>query len=293
MKRILAEPLLHFVVLGVGLFVLHRFITGEAPSVGDEIVVDAPRVAALAEQFERSWRRAPTATELDGLVESYVRDEVLYREGVALGLDRDDAVIRSRIRLKMEVIGDGAAGEITEAQVKAWFDAHRSRYAKPAYYDVRQVFFDPAKHRAARDVTVDDALRRLQSDPDLDFGTLGDQTLLPGALEGVTQSDLASQFGEAFAAGAAQAPVGRWLGPVKSAYGEHLVRVDLREEEEAAELSQVREAVERDLRYARDQQARDAHYQELRARYTVRVEMPGAGAAAIVAEQRAPHRAAP
>src|SRR5882672_9604655 len=105
MTRILNEPLLHFVVLGIGLFGLYRFVAGDAPPAAAEIVVDGPRIVSLAQAFERAWRRPPTPQELDGLVESYVRDEVLYREGLALGLDRDDAVIRSRVRLKMEVVG--------------------------------------------------------------------------------------------------------------------------------------------------------------------------------------------
>src|SRR6185436_4727720 len=112
---------------------------------------------------------------------------------VALGLDRDDAVIRSRIRLKMEVIGDGPADDVTEDQLRAWFDAHQGRYATPAYFDVRQVFFDPAKHGAPQDPSIHDALRRLQADSDIDVAALGDQTLLPGVIEGATQTDLASQ----------------------------------------------------------------------------------------------------
>jgi len=148
MTRILKEPLLHFAVLGIVLFVLYGLVSGGASSGPDEIVVDAPRIAALAEGFERSWRRPPTASDLDGLIESYVRDEVLYREGLALGLDLDDAVIRQRIRLKMEVISDGPEGDVTDADLQKWFDANRDLYATPARYDLRQVYFDTTRHGA-------------------------------------------------------------------------------------------------------------------------------------------------
>ena len=148
MRRIFAEPLVHFALLGIGLFVLYRLVSGGVSSDPDEIVVDAPRIAALAEQFERSWRRPPTAADLDGLVESYVRDEVLYREGLALGLDRDDPVIRSRVRLKMEVLGDGPDTEVSDADLQAWLDTNADRYASPARYDLRQVFFDPERRGA-------------------------------------------------------------------------------------------------------------------------------------------------
>jgi hypothetical protein len=269
--RILKEPLLHFAVLGVGLFVLYRLITGNAPSIADEIVVDAPRIAALAEQFARSWRRPPTVAEVEGLVENYVRDEVLYREGLALGLDRDDPVIRSRVRLKMEVLGDGPESNVAENELLAWLDAHPDRYATPARYDVRQVFFDPAKH-AAHDTALESALHRLQHEPEADTSTLGDQTLLPDVLNDVTEKDVASQFGDELAAALRHAPPGEWFGPVTSAYGEHLLRVDVLEKGSAAVLADVREAVERDVRYARDQAARDALYARLRARYTIRIE---------------------
>jgi hypothetical protein len=274
MLQIFKEPLLHFAVLGIGLFALYQVVTGDAPSVADEIVVDAPRIAALAEQFERSWLRPPTATELDGLVESYVRDEVLYREGLALGLDRDDPVIRSRVRLKMEVIGDGPESEIAEADLQAWLDAHPDRYAAPARYDVQQVFFDPHKHAAPHETALASALRDLQREPEGDVGALGDPTLLPAVLSDVTEKDVASQFGDEFAAALKQAPRDQWFGPVTSAYGEHLLRVGEREPAKAAVLADVRDAVESDVRYARDQAARDALHARLRARYAVRIEKP-------------------
>jgi len=287
MRRIFAEPLVHFALLGIGLFVLYRLVSGGVSSDPDEIVVDAPRIAALAEQFERSWRRPPTAADLDGLVESYVRDEVLYREGLALGLDRDDSVIRSRVRLKMEVIGDGPESPVSDTDLQAWLDANPARYATPGRYDMRQVYFDVARHGAELDTNIGAALRALQSEPELDPTTLGDTTLLPVALSDVAPMDVAAQFGDELAAALAEAPNASWFGPVSSPYGEHLLRVDLLAAPKAAALVDVREAVERDVRYERTQTARDSLYARLRERYTIRIEPPADGAlgAALAAEQ--------
>jgi len=285
MRRIFAEPLVHFALLGIGLFVLYRLVSGDASSDPDEIVVDAPRIAALAEQFERSWRRPPTVAELDGLVENYVRDEVLYREGLALGLDRDDSVIRSRVRLKMEVLGDGPESPVSDADLQAWLDANAARYATPGRYDMRQVYFDPARHGATLDADVGATLSDLQQDPEIDPGTLGDSTLLPVALSDVTPMDVAAQFGDELAATLAEAPSRSWFGPVSSPYGEHLLRVDLLAAPQAAALADVREVVERDLSYERAQIARDALYARLRERYTIRIESAdGAVGAALAAE---------
>jgi hypothetical protein len=272
LSRWLKEPLLHFAVLGIGLFALYRLTSGDAGASSQEIVVDAPRIAALAAQFVRTRRRSPTPEELDGLVQSYVRDEVLYREGLALGLDRDDPVIRSRIRLKMEVLGDGPEIDVSDAELQAWLDAHADRYSVPARYDLRQVFFDPARRGARLAADLDAALRGLRREPEAEPTAFGDSTLLPADLVAATRADVAAQLGEQLAAELIDAPLGRWFGPVASAYGAHLLRVDLREEPRVSTLAEVRDAVERDVRYARSEAASEALYARLRARYTVRID---------------------
>jgi len=271
-RRILKEPLLHFAALGVGLFVLYGLVAGDAAPAPEEIVVDAAQIAALTQNFERSWRRPPSADEIDGLVESYVRDEVLYREGLARGLDRDDSVIRNRVLLKMEVLGDEPEPEVSDAELQAWLDANAERYATPGRYDVAQVYFDAARRGARLDVDVGAALHELERTPALDPATLGDATLLPGELGSVTRADVAAQFGEELAAAVEAAPMGSWFGPVRSSYGAHLLRVDVREAPRAAVLADVRGAVERDVRDERAQSARDALYARLRERYTIRVD---------------------
>jgi hypothetical protein len=278
---------LHFAVLGIGLFALYRIVTGDAPPASEDIV-DAARIAALAQNFERSWRRPPSAEELDGLVESYVRDEVLYREGLARGLDRDDSVIRNRVALKMEVIGELPETEIADAELQAWLDANAERYATPTRYDVRQIYFDPVRRGSRLDGDIGSAQRGLELDPTLDPAAFGDTTLLPAELGGVTRMDVASQFGEEVAAALSSAPAGSWWGPVSSSYGVHLVRVDVREPPRAALLADVRDAVERDVRSERAQGERDALYARLRERYTIRIDRPANGSldAALAAQPR-------
>jgi hypothetical protein len=276
-RRILKEPLLHFAVLGLGLFALYRLTAGEAPPASEEIDVDAARIAALAQGFERAWRRPPSAEEVDGLVESYVRDEVLYREGLARGLDRDDSVIRSRVLLKMQVLGELPETELTDLEVQEWFDANAERYATPARYDVRQILFDPLRRGSRLDSEIGAALRDLEANPALDAATLGDATLLPGALGDASRTDVASQYGEEIAAALSNAPAGRWFGPVGSSYGKHLLWVEVRDPPGAATLADVRAAVERDLRAERALGARDALYSRLRERYTIRVDRAAGG----------------
>jgi hypothetical protein len=175
----------------------------------------------------------------------------------------------------MEVLYEGVGADVTDADLQAWLDANPDRYARPARYDFRQIFF--ATDRGAnRDRDVAAALAELERSPEADWPTLGDATLLPAALSGAAESDVAAQFGQAYAAELAAAPTGHWLGPVPSAYGAHIVRVDRREEHRGAALSDVRDEVERDVRSARSEAVSRSLYEGLRARYTVRKETPTA-----------------
>lgn len=283
MGRLLREPLLHFLVLGALLFVVYGWMGGGVTDRTREIVVDAGRIASLQAQFERVWQRPPTAAERAGLVETFVREEVLYREGLALGLDRDDPVIRRRVGQKMGFIADGLAPRApTEQELQAWLDAHPADYEIEARTSLEQVFFDPQRHGAALDGELGRAQAALAGGAAA--ATIGDRTLLPAWLEHVPASEVERQFGRAFATAVAQLPVGAWE-PVRSGYGVHLVRVVAREDAHGPALGAVRAEVERDLLHARAQEANEAFYQELRARYTVRIEGAGEGPVDVAAER--------
>ncbi|MEB2345315.1 MAG: peptidyl-prolyl cis-trans isomerase [Deltaproteobacteria bacterium] len=283
MGKLFREPLLHFLVLGALLFALYGGIGSGGAEPGGEIVVDAGRIASLEAQFERLWQRRPSAAERAGLVETFVREEVLYREGVALGLDRDDPVIRRRVGQKMGFLADGLAPEApTDAELQAWLDAHPADYESEARTSLEQVFFDPSRHGAALDGELASAQAALAQGAAA--RALGDRTLLPAALERAPASEVERQFGRAFAAAVAELPAGAWE-PVRSGYGVHLVRVTAREGARRPALDAVRAEVARDLLHERAQEANEAFYQDLRARYTVRIEGAGAGPPGGAAER--------
>jgi parvulin-like peptidyl-prolyl isomerase len=173
----------------------------------------------------------------------------------------------------MEVLAEGIGADVTDADLQAWLDANTARYSHPARYDLRQIFFSTERGaNLQRDVAA--ALDELERSPDADWSALGDATLLPAALSGTTEGDIAAQFGEAYSAQLSTLPTGRWLGPVPSAYGAHIVRVDRRDERRPAALSDVRDEVEREVRNARSEAASQALYERLRGRYAVRKEVP-------------------
>jgi hypothetical protein len=268
MRRLIREPLLHFFVLGALLFVLYASVNRDALRSPDEIVVDQARVDGLALQFERVWRRKVTREELEGLVDTWVREEIIYREGRAAGLDRDDDVVRRRVVQKMTFIAEGMATEVpSDAELDAWLRTHPELYRVPPAYTLRHVYFDPERHGPSLEADIAAAASALRLDPD---AAVGDATLLPRTLSDASAEDIARTFGEDFADALHQAPADRWSEPIRSAYGVHLVRISARRPSRDPVLSEVRAAVERDLLSDRSRKATEDFYRVIRERYTVR-----------------------
>jgi hypothetical protein len=275
MGRLAREPLLHFLLLGAALFALHRAVAGPGAPPPEELVVSRGRIEALAQAFARTWQRAPTPEELRGLVDDYVRDEVLYREAVALGLDRDDTVVRRRMRQKLEFLAEdaGLAAAPTDADLAAHLAAHADAFRTDSQLTFTQVFLDPSKRGAALPGDAAALLESLRARPEsVDLATAGDSLLLAPRYVDATDADVARQFGPEFADAIRAQPVGHWFGPVKSGYGWHVVRVDARTPGRLPELAEVRDAVARDWEGARRRAALDAQYERWKSRYRIRIE---------------------
>jgi PPIC-type PPIASE domain len=197
------------------------------------------------------WQRSTTPEELQGLIDHWVREEIFYREGVLMGLDRDDPVVRRRIAQKIEFIVDGAAPAApNEEDLQSWLDSHADKYAVQARYSLRQIYFDPARHGDGLDRAMASARTSLEKGN----MSVGDSTMLPASLSGAAD-EVSRVFGDDFAAALQTLPVRGWQGPVRSGFGLHLVELLAREEGRKAKLEEVREAVERDLLHARTEEA--------------------------------------
>ena len=287
MQRILREPLLHFFVLGAALFGLFAWLHRGELDEPDEIVVDSMRVDALRMQYERLWQQPPTERELKGLVDKWVREEILYREGLALGMDRDDPVFRRRIAQKMTfMVEEVDPPAPTDEELRAWLDSHPDDYRIEPTYSFRQVFFNPNRHPGG----IDDAVRTARTalvngeDP----ATVGDSTMLPGSMLHASVTGVRREFGNDFADELAGVAPGHWSGPLRSSYGVHLVFVDDATPGRAATLADARAAVERDVEAAHRQRAEDAYYETLRKRYTVRYDDDVSIAAGGIAQDAKP-----
>ena len=284
LRRLLREPLLHFLALGGLIFFIAalRAAPPDREAGGRRIVVTAGDVQHLADGFARTWQRAPTPAELRGLVDEYVHDEVYYREAIALGLERDDAVVRRRLRQKMEfVVEDAVAGPPpTDAELQAYLDTHPDDFRREPEVSFRQLYLDFDRRGAH---AADDAralvARLARSGPDFDTKGLGDSIMLASDFDHVRESEVAKTFGDAFARALAALPVSEWRGPIESGYGLHVVFVRNRTPGRVPALAEVRDAVLRELTAARRTRMVDGAYEALRKRYDVVIESPAEDAA--------------
>jgi hypothetical protein len=263
--RLAREPLLHFLLIGALLFALYDFVGGGESSDRD-IRVDDNVAATLYAQFNKTWHRPPTPSEMDGLVESYVRDEIFYREGVVLGLDRDDPTIKRRVSQKFVTIAEEseAATPPTDAELERWLNEHGERYAEPALISFDQVMFGTDADRRG---AIEEARKALAAGADP--ASLGDGRLLLPHYELYPIDLVQRDFGPQFARSLLAVQPGQWEGPVRSGYGIHLVRIGKVVRGRTPPLAEVRAAVARDYEQDRRTRSLEAAYAKLRQGYRV------------------------
>ena len=265
--RLSREPLVHFLLLGLLLFVLYAVLGGSGSE--RSIRVDDKIVAGLTAKFETTWHRPPTQDELDALVDSYVRDEIFYREGIALGLDRDDPTIKRRVGQKFEVLAEEseAASPPTDEELEAWLNAHPDRYAEPALVTFEQVMIDPALRGTMADAALERARKALAGGTDP--ASIGASQMLPSRFDLFPLDLVERDLGPGFARALPKLSPGKWEGPVRSGYGIHLVKVDKLIPGRIPPLDQVRKAVARDFEADRRDKAADAAFRRLRQEYRI------------------------
>jgi len=275
LSRAIREPLVHFLAIGLALFIANSLINGpdEGPA-GETVVISEGRVNQIAESFLLLSGRAPTREELAALVDDFVSEEIGYREAIAMGLDADDTIVRRRMRQKLEfLIEDGGASEEpTEAQLQLWMDANPDIYRLPERRAIRHVLASADKRGAAAPADAIIFLAKLKSGADP--ARLGDGSMLPAAMPLTTEPGVASQFGADFARAAFAHQGEGWFGPIASPFGQHIVLVMDVEPGRSVPLAEVREKVRSDWIEHRRNIVRDEFHARMRQRYDIRIEWP-------------------
>jgi hypothetical protein len=270
------EPLVHFLLGGLAIFLFFVWRGTEVDPVSRAIVIEQAQVERLAAQFAQTYRRSPDPDEIDGLIRDYIKEEVYNREARRLGLDADDSVIRQRLRQKMEYLARSSAEsqQPGEAELQKQLRANPAKYSAGTVYSFDQVYLG---QNVEDDIETRAKATRARLAKGADWRDLGEPLSVPGSMDQAMRSDVERQFGGRFVDGLAALPSGspdQWRGPITSGFGAHLVRLRKVVTPEVPKLADVRQQVENDWRAetvdAREKEA----YQALLDGYTVRIEKP-------------------
>ena len=271
LQALLREPLMHFLLIGAALFLVFDQV-GDPVEIDNRIVVSQADLDILANDWLRRTGRPPSPQQVEQQLRQYIREQVLSREAVNLGLDRDDVIIRRRLAQKMQFLFDdlGQVPDPTDADLNVFMSKHVERFTLPATLSFRHIFLDPDSRGEAIQDQAKQLISRLQdSNAVVDTSELGDPILLPLQFDNQTRLQISNLLGDEFAEQVYRLPVSRWSGPVASGYGLHLVYVHSRAATRVQPLTEVRQSVVRQWRAAKQQELNDLFYQGIHQRYEI------------------------
>ena len=271
--KIAREPLLHFLLIGAALFVVFGLINDKYPGDTDkQIVVSAGRIAQLENIFAKTWQRAHSAEELKGLVDDFVLEEIYYRQAVAMGIDRDDTIIRRRLRQKFEFLTDdiAATAKPSDEDLSAYLAANADVFRRDTTYTFEQVYINldrPGLDLESHVASQLSALRAGEYVP-------GASGLLPGFFDATPSRVVDGNFGSGFSTALDELPSGLWQGPIESGLGLHLIRIESRVAGTVPGLADIRPIVEREWAHEKRLDSRRIINERLLSDYEVVIEWP-------------------
>ncbi len=277
-EKILKEPIVYFFVLGCVVFGLHSFLnhdTQDESAASFRVQVTSADIEWLRSSWKARMLRQPTPQELQGLIDNYIRDEIISREALTLGLDEGDRVIKNRLVQKLLFVFEDLAETVepTDDELKEYMQAHGEKYKEPATISFSQVYLHPERHA---DVwkEAEGLLHRLQENTLMgeEAASLGDASMLNVSYDRVSSDRVADILGKEFAEELFQQEERRWQGPIASTFGLHLVFIDKRSAEQYPEYKQIRDALKYDFMYERKRTVIDKAYEAAKSRYTILVE---------------------
>lgn len=277
-SSIVREPLSHFLFIGVVLLTADHFLNAPRQSP-ETISISIAEQSRLINDWRSRWTRDPTAEEMAGIIEDHVREEVLYREALILGLDSEDTIIRRRLAQKMSFLLEATdpIGQVSEDELMAFVQENRALFSTPESVTFSHLFFDRDK-RANPFLDAAKALELLLSatGPDVKTDVASDRFPFGEDISNARADDMTKMFGEVFHEELTRVREGGWVGPIDSSFGSHLVFVHERHAGRIFDLDEVRDAALAAYSAQRREAAAEALYRDLRAKFEVNLEAEGA-----------------
>jgi parvulin-like peptidyl-prolyl isomerase len=227
-KKWLREPLLHFLLIGAALFILYGLQNDQPVNDDNRIIISEANIDRLLTLWEKKWQRLPSQSELDGMIEAQIREEVLYRESLAMGLDQNDSIVRRRLAQKVEFIFSDLASQVepSDSELAQYLAAHADKFEVPARISFQQIYLNSDKRGAHVQSDAKNLLDKLtQPDSSVDIVAAGDPFMFGQQHENLTVHGVSRLFGKDFANKLFSLQAGSWQGPVQSGYGLHLVQI--------------------------------------------------------------------
>ncbi len=277
LRRAFTHPLVQFFVVGTLVFGAYERWGEPTGQISETVTISTQEQNSLVALFEKTWRRPPTAEELAGLIDARLREELFYREALALGLDEADVVVRRRLAQKMEfILDDLAAGrDPTDAELEVFMAENPASYSVEPSFTFEQVFLSSDRRGAQLEEDAETVLNALREGAAV--AQLGDAGFFPRVMEQATPSAVARLFGEDLGESVSGVEPGAWRGPLRSAFGVHLVRLTNKQAGRMETLDEARSRVIRDWRELQRQQALEAYVDALKKKYKIVVEQAGGG----------------
>lgn len=277
LAQVLREPFTHFLLIGLAIFIAFYWTNPDWSAESDNtITITRGDIDRYKQIFRKQWQRDPSKEELEGLIRSHLKEEILYREALALGLEKDDTIVRRRLAQKMEFLITDATvpAEIDDKELMVFYEKNQSRYMQAAMLSFSHIFFNPDQ-RGQR--LLDEAQATLKTLQTTQAGAdvpddYGDRFMLNSKYIQKSTDEIAREFGESFAAKLTTLTPSQWQGPVESGYGLHLVYVSQHEQASVLPFADVRERVKNDYLFELRQERNEQVLDKLKERYQIVIE---------------------
>ena len=269
MKKLVKEPLVHFLLIGMGIFLLYALVEEDTPD-DSRIVIDDGQLNHLVTMWEAQWQRPPTEVEMAGLMQRHIRQEVFYREALRMNLDHDDEMVKRRLSQKMEFLSDDLSSLIdpaTEKKLRSFYEENEEDYRSPPRYSFHQVAFTSKAPATAQALLIKHASASPQA-----LQGKGDMLSLPFTYDQLYENHVGNQLGGELAAQLDDLPLNKWTGPVQSGYGTHLVYITEKEESFLPKFEDIKAELTRDYEYRSEKESQEMIFDELKANYEVVIQ---------------------
>jgi peptidyl-prolyl cis-trans isomerase C len=276
-SALIREPLIGFLVIGVSIYLLYGWLANQTSTEPDNtITITASETEWLEQTWQKRWNRPPTDNEMQGLIDTYVKETIMYKQALAMGLDKGDTIVRRRLAQKLEFLTKDLTQVASPSiqELRAYFDSHKDRYTPPVRLSFTHIYFSPDKRGNNASQDAIDTLTKLKNENISadNAKKMGDTFMLQRYYPDKTEQEILRLFGNEFSQKTFQLPADQWTGPVQSGYGLHLVYIHDRIEPKMPEWADMQDLVLQDWVDDKRVEINEKFYTTLLSRYKVIVE---------------------